>query len=172
MKEKRPGLFLYAEMEEEFKTLSDEDAGKLIKAIYHYNNTGEVPELDGLATVFISFRRAIDENKSRYADICEKRKAAADTRWKKAGDEDFRKVKETLSAYLARAVTAKEERRLEELREQYGNTLIYLAIRESRQLKGRTLKYVEKILNEYVVRGYDKIYRDRPLKEVYRGFYD
>ena len=172
MSEKRPGLFLYADTEEIFSSLSDAEAGQLIKAIYHYNNTGEVSPLQGLLkTVFMSFKRTIDENKNRYKAISEKRSAAIQTRWKKEREKDFEKVKETLSAYLSRALTDKEEHRLEELKEKHGNTLIYLAIRESRQAGGRTLKYVEKMIEEYVNRGWEELYRDRPLKDVYKGLY-
>jgi exonuclease VII large subunit len=173
MSEKRAGLFLYADTEEIFLSLSDEEAGQLIKAIFYYNNTGEVKELPGLLrSVFMSFKRTIDENKNRYKMISEKRTAAIQSRWKKEREKDFEKVKETLSAYLSRALTDKEEHRLEQLREKHGNTLIYLAIRESRQAGGRTLKYVEKMIDEYVNRGWDELYKDKPLKDYYKGLYN
>ena len=56
---------------EVFNELSDNDAGKLIKGIYNYVNTGD-SGLDGyLKIVFIPIKTKIDENEESYQKRCE-----------------------------------------------------------------------------------------------------
>lgn len=55
-----------------FDELSDIDAGKLIKGIYSYVNTGN-SKLEGyLKIVFIPIQEEIDKNEERYEKVCEK----------------------------------------------------------------------------------------------------
>lgn len=57
--------------------LSDEDAGKLLKAIFHYRETGEVDDLPfGADIVFIPIQQTIDENEEKYREVCERRAEA------------------------------------------------------------------------------------------------
>jgi len=57
--------------------LSDEDAGKLLKAIFHYRKTGEVDDLPfGADIVFIPIQQTIDENEEKYREVCERRAEA------------------------------------------------------------------------------------------------
>lgn len=56
---------------EVFNELSDNDAGKLIKGVYNYVNTGD-SGLDGyLKIVFIPIKTKIDENEESYQKRCE-----------------------------------------------------------------------------------------------------
>ena len=52
---KKKSFILYAEYIRQVQILSDEDAGKLFKAILEYVNTKELPTLDGMAAMAFSF---------------------------------------------------------------------------------------------------------------------
>jgi hypothetical protein len=60
-------FLLYVEQEELFNELSNEEAGKLIKAIYHYEKTGEILPLNSVTRIImISIKQALDRNRERY----------------------------------------------------------------------------------------------------------
>ena len=73
----KDNFILYTEQQEIFDKLSDEQAGKLIKAIFSYVATGEVPELDTLLDlVFVPIRQTLDRNKEKYDRVSEIRSKA------------------------------------------------------------------------------------------------
>lgn len=57
-----------------FKELSHEDAGKLIKGIFDYVNTGESNLESYLKVIFIPIKEEIDKNEEKYLKICERNK--------------------------------------------------------------------------------------------------
>jgi len=58
-----------------FNELSNEDAGKLIKGIFNYANTGE-SQLDGyLKIIFLPIKDDIDKNEENYKKRCETNRA-------------------------------------------------------------------------------------------------
>ena len=66
VKEKE-SFILYYEQKEIINNLSDNEAGKLIKAIYEYETTLQVPKLSKtLSLVFIPFKNALDRNREKY----------------------------------------------------------------------------------------------------------
>lgn len=77
-------LILFTELKEVFDTLSDEQAGQLIKAIFEYEQTNILPDLQGLLKiVFIPIRQSIDRNRIKYENVCEKNKENIGKRWNK-----------------------------------------------------------------------------------------
>jgi hypothetical protein len=77
-------LILFTELKEVFDTLSDEQAGQLIKAIFEYEQTNILPDLQGLLKiVFIPIRQSIDRNRIKYNNVCEKNKENIGKRWNK-----------------------------------------------------------------------------------------
>ena len=65
--------------------LTDEQAGKLFKAMLRYAVAREEPDFKGdplVKMAFDYFRSCDDENLRKWNVTREKRKAAADTRWK------------------------------------------------------------------------------------------
>lgn len=75
-KNAKDSFVLYTEQKEVFKTLSDENAGILIKGIFDYIS-GQTPELnDLLKVVFIPIRQQLDRNAQKYETIKEKRRIA------------------------------------------------------------------------------------------------
>ena len=73
----RDSFILYSENEEIFDRLSDEEAGQLIKAIFDYQRTGEVPELPRLLEfIMLPIKSTLDRNAEKYEKIVEKRRQA------------------------------------------------------------------------------------------------
>ena len=73
----KDSFILYTEQKEVIDKLSDEQAGKLIKAIYEYVETKEIPKLDTLLEiVIIPFKQNIDRNADKYEEIKKKRSLA------------------------------------------------------------------------------------------------
>ncbi len=71
-------FILFHDYTEQFLCLSDEECGRLIKAIFIYETEGEVTALPPEARMAFRFiRHALDENRDKYADICKKRSEAA-----------------------------------------------------------------------------------------------
>ena len=90
----RDTILLFTSMKEPVSALSDEDAGKLLKAILAYQ-TGEPVNLEGLLNaVFISIRQQIDYNnqayESRVALRSEAGKKGAEARWQKMANDGKR----------------------------------------------------------------------------------
>ena len=71
------GFVLFNDYAEQFCSLSDVSAGKLIKAIFEYTTSGTKPKLPPKAEMaFMFIRNSLDENKDKYEKICEKRREA------------------------------------------------------------------------------------------------
>ena len=78
-------FYSYMENEEKLNMLSDEQAGRLYKALYAYSRTGEKPDLSDdplLAYAFADFVIDIDRDRERFANTCERRAEAG----KKGGE--------------------------------------------------------------------------------------
>ncbi len=73
------GFFTYFHHAEVLEMLSDEQAGRLYKALMRYGNTGEEADFgsdSALDVVFALFKKEIDYKFERYAEICEMRSEA------------------------------------------------------------------------------------------------
>ena len=71
----RPGFMLYFDTAPAFERLSDEGAGRLIKAMLAYASTGElVPLDDNLALLFELIRPRLDRDAEKYEQTVQKRK--------------------------------------------------------------------------------------------------
>lgn len=68
----KDSFILYTEQKEIFDTLTDSEAGKLIKAIFEHE-TGQSPKLNKtLSLVFIPIKNALDRNRQKYEVQVEK----------------------------------------------------------------------------------------------------
>lgn len=68
----KDNFLLKKSQQEVFNELSNEEAGKLIKGIFRYANTGD-SGLDGyLKIIFIPIKTEIDKNEERYEEVCKK----------------------------------------------------------------------------------------------------
>ena len=83
----KKGFLLLNNQIEIIETLTDEQAGQLLKSFYDYNNGNEV-KLKGLMnSIFKQFKVIFDENEQRYQEKCEKNKQNIENYWKKVKEE-------------------------------------------------------------------------------------
>ena len=83
----KKGFLLLNNQIEIIETLTDEQAGQLLKAFYDYNLGKEI-KLNGLMlTVFSNFKIVFDENEQKYQEKCEKNKQNIENYWKKVKEE-------------------------------------------------------------------------------------
>lgn len=74
----KKAFYLYNDYIDHVKLMSDEDAGKLFKAILEYENDLEVQELSGVAAMAFSFiKNQLDRDSSKYEEICKKNRQTA-----------------------------------------------------------------------------------------------
>lgn len=88
----KDSFILYTEQKEVVDKLTDEQAGKLFKAIYEYAETEQMPQLDSLLDiVIIPFKQSMDRNTEKWEETKQKRREAgkigAEKRWKNNKDE-------------------------------------------------------------------------------------
>lgn len=80
----KDSFILYVDQKELIDTLSDSEAGKLLKAIFEYETTQKLPKLSKtLNLVFIPIKNALDRNREKYKKACEKNKKNISKRWNK-----------------------------------------------------------------------------------------
>lgn len=81
---KKDSFILYLEHKNVFDILTDEEAGKLIKAIFEYEEKEELPNLDkSLQIAFIPIKNTLDRNKEKYQKVIERNKENIKKRWNK-----------------------------------------------------------------------------------------
>ena len=82
------GLLLYYDLKEVFGFLTDEEAGRMIKAVFDYEVDGVVTEFDDrmMASTYKRITDHLDRNKEKYDMICKQRRQAAFIRWEKEKD--------------------------------------------------------------------------------------
>ncbi|MGI6336916.1 MAG: hypothetical protein GX929_04820 [Clostridiales bacterium] len=84
MCETRPGMMIYHDIIPQLKLLSDEQCGKLLRALLRYSLHGLLSELDPMTEIVcIACRSRIDRDDKRYSDTVYKRRIAAEKRWRK-----------------------------------------------------------------------------------------
>ena len=90
---KKPkGFFTYFHLSTVINKLSDEQAGRLYKALLLYGDTGEItdfPDDLGCDMTFTLMRGEIDVNFERYNEICEKRSKIATEREAKKREQRY-----------------------------------------------------------------------------------
>lgn len=76
-----------------FESVTDEQAGKLIKAMLKYQSMGEASLDDPLmSAIFTMLRDSIDRDNAEYEAVCEKRRQAARGRWEDAQESKSMQV--------------------------------------------------------------------------------
>lgn len=97
----KDSFILYTEQKEVVDKLTDEQAGKIFKAIYEYVETEKMPKLDSLLDIIIiPFKQSLDRSKEKWEEIKKKRSEAG-----KMGAE----IKKQKQAKEANANFAKNE---------------------------------------------------------------
>lgn len=91
----KDNFLLKKSQQEVFDTLSDEQAGQLIKGIFKYMRTGD-SELTGMMkAIFIPIKNDIDKNEETYQKRCEKNRENIKKRWEKNSE----KIQEDTNVY-------------------------------------------------------------------------
>ena len=85
---KQPGVMLYFETRNCLKRLDLEEAGRLFFAILNYAEFQTEPDFSeeddiALCVAWDIVKPKIDADSSRYKDVCQKRREAAESRWNK-----------------------------------------------------------------------------------------
>lgn len=83
MNETKKNFLLEKEQQDVFETLTDEEAGKLIKGIFRYLNTGDSGLTGMMNAIFIPIKKSIDKNEENYKKICERNRENIKKRWNK-----------------------------------------------------------------------------------------
>lgn len=87
----KPSFVLYTEHIEQFDSLSDAQAGQLIKAILHYVADGEIHIKDPVVSAMMMFiRQTLDRDRKKWEETRQKRVEAG----KKGGEESAKRRKE------------------------------------------------------------------------------
>lgn len=74
---KKDSFVLYTDQKAVIDKLSNEQAGQLIKAIYEYVESGEMPELDNILDLVITpFKTVLDKDKAKYEEVSKARAEA------------------------------------------------------------------------------------------------
>lgn len=86
-------FLIYLDYQEQFELLTDEQAGKLIKAILEYEKTGKILELDGMTKIAFSFiKTQLDRDRKKWQEEKQKRREAGKkgmaNRWKSNEDNN------------------------------------------------------------------------------------
>ncbi len=101
----KASFLIYLDYQQQFELLTDEQAGKLIKAIIKYEKTGETLELDGMTKMAFSFiKTQLDRDREKYQARCEKNRENA----KKGGRPKKQKVNEKLNGFKENQMEAKK----------------------------------------------------------------
>ena len=104
----KDSFILYTEQKAVIDKLTDEQAGKIIKAIYEYVETDKMPKLDSmLDIIIIPFKQNLDRNREKYNKISEiraragakggKQKKQMQTKENKCDDNDNVNVNENVN---------------------------------------------------------------------------
>lgn len=74
----KKGVVMYYDILDQLEDFTDEQFGKITRAIIKYDKTGQITEFDDLSmkVAFKMLKPILDRNKQEYAEICEKRREA------------------------------------------------------------------------------------------------
>lgn len=75
-------LVIYYDYAEHFELLSDEELGRLIRAMLLYDKEGTLPQFDGMLKMAFSFiKTQLDIDKQKFEKICERNRRNIQKRW-------------------------------------------------------------------------------------------
>lgn len=91
---KKESFILYTDQKAVIDKLSDEQAGKLIKAIYEYVENGKMPEMDSVLDLVITpFKTVLDKDRTKYEEVS-KARAEAGSKGGKAKESKTKQKKQ------------------------------------------------------------------------------
>lgn len=91
----KDSFILYLEQQEIFEMLTDEQAGQLIKNIFSYERTGQMPKMDKMLNLaFVPIMQILDKNRIKYEEKCKKNKENIEMRWNKKNTNVYERKKQ------------------------------------------------------------------------------
>lgn len=110
MKDDKKSFIVYSDLQEVLGELTDEEAGRLLRAMVEYSISGEVGDLGmPLKYVFIPIRQQMDRDREKWEDIKEKRSQAGRKGGATKGNRNAAKSK-TLQEASIRVTKNKQNR--------------------------------------------------------------
>ena len=87
--EKPKAILVYVDIRKNLELLSDDEAGKVFKALIKYGDEGTLPQFEDRAiTVFVnSIVDQIERDRKKYAERCEKARRSQQIRWEKQRED-------------------------------------------------------------------------------------
>ena len=86
-------IILFTSYWQSIKDLPDEQLGKLMRAVFTYQESGEALPLDGILEMAFRFiRQQLDTNERQYKEKCEKNREAIRKRWKKKNTDVYERI--------------------------------------------------------------------------------
>ena len=92
---------MYHEHMDTIERLTDEEAGRLIKALFHYSTDGIVPSFDDrfMDLAFSMFKSAIDRDSAAYDRKCERNRNNINRRWNKEDTKEYERIETNTNEY-------------------------------------------------------------------------
>ncbi len=101
--EKKASFIIYLDYEEHFSFLTDKEIGVLMRGIFQYVRTGEVPDFKKSKTLNMAFsfiKTNIDIDNQKYQKKCEKNKQIAEDRWKRQREKQEQQEQQFKGCHL------------------------------------------------------------------------
>lgn len=79
----KKALLLHYDLFDTFSLLTDEELGRLLRAVFEYDTCGITPDFEDrmMAACFMRIAECLDRNNTRYEEVCRKRAESARKRW-------------------------------------------------------------------------------------------
>lgn len=124
-KKKRPCFLLERDQKTIIDELDNEEAGKIFKAIYEYETTGEEPKLDrALKLVFKQFKVKLDFYDNEYEEKCKTNKKNIEKYWEKVKDtNEYDRIQTNTTATNKNKINKNKIKKEKEKKECVKNTL-------------------------------------------------
>lgn len=197
--QKKESFLLSLDDEVLFNRLTDEQAGKLIKAIFLYEKTGETSNLEfGLDLAFTTIQVKLDKNREKYKAKCEKNKENANKRWEKYGrigthtnnadndyDNDYDNdnsndinksddscVDDPILFYqknISSSVSSYEKEQLTKMQQFINKELLILAMKIAIENNAKNIAYIKSIINNWKKQKVTNVDEALKVNEQYKS---
>ena len=90
----KDSFVLKTDYDDRLNDLTDEEIGKLIRAIFKYEKFQEEPKLDRLLMNIFNFIKVdLDKNREKYEKKCKRNKEAVEKRWNEKDTNEYERIK-------------------------------------------------------------------------------
>lgn len=90
----KDSFVLKTDYDDRLNDLTDEEIGKLIRAIFKYEKFQEEPKLDRLLMNIFNFIKVdLDKNREKYEKKCKRNKEAVEKRWNENDTNEYERIK-------------------------------------------------------------------------------